>query len=1233
MMGRVPRFSVNSAFRVLSVLVVCAAQQAAAGPPGDVAAPPARNADSHPEVQRAYERLHVAVHEKDFEGFDEAVDALRKLGAASVAVPVLVDVLEQNEEFRWQAAFALGDFGADAKDAVPKVTALLKHPEESVREAAVYVLGNLGSAAKPAIPALVAAQDDSSKSVRDGAISALASVGPETIPHLVRALQHPDPYVRRRSADELGHMDVTDIAVTRSLEATLKDSDLSVRVTAAAALCDLRQSMEATIPVLIEGIDQENEALRRKAIWALEGLGPIANAARPALLKAILDWDDAGRFGVDALKAVGAGEATRDVDFFASALNSQEAGVRRRAVAALGNYRDISAVPVLARALKDTDPAVRVYAAEALYQFGPDAAPATSSLVAALSDRTEHETSGFHRWPNEVQSVNKLAGYALANIAQNAPDRAVPALAEALKSDDQEVHLAAARALRLAPEAEAAAPALAAALEDPSLEVAIAAARALQQFGAGARPALPGLLKHVNDEDPILRYEVCEAIWRTRSDNSEVLVRPLVGLLKIPKTPSDDPPYSDVRHDAAHLLGLIGEPAVPALSEALMHEDAQVRSLAAQALRSCGSPSLSALPVLLEVLKDPEPEVRGQAALALGRMGPEAKSAVPRLIRLLEDTNEQVSGRAAEALGRIGPEARGAVPALARTANDMRGELQRGMWGGLRRTPVRYDAAEALGRIGPEAVPAIPALVRLLRDKEEAVRFQAAEALASIGPGALPSLIDTLRSAPREARIGAAQAVEFLGSDAAPAVMALVAALDVTDVDLRHQATQALGAIGPAASDAIPALIELLDDDGQFLRTSADTGYQATVSEDASEALGKIGPAAIPALREALQGRSLHARVRAVQALHLIDPLDPSSLPFLVELLKNDRFLDDGQLEDVWFFGPADAAEILGKMGPAAELAVPVLTHALDRTADLQIAAALARIDPCHEQARQALLSALGGEEDFDYAAELIAEIGPSANWAIPHLLQAWRRAVADPEHDFEADSVVGALGAMGPGAVPALIEALNSTDYDSSEAAAEALSNMGSEASPAVPVLIKRLAGEHPDLFIQALRKIGPEASSAIPHLAQLPDLYADEAAQALANTGKASVPRLTAALRTQSLRWRSAAAQALGQIGPEAHEAIPALLAALHDPRMAVRAHSAEALGKIGTDTDRTVPALASALTDEYVEVRRRAAEALGLLGDDAKAAMPALNKALADEFQAVRLEAATAIERIEK
>jgi HEAT repeat protein len=305
---------------------------------------------------------------------------------------------------------------------------------------------------------------------------------------------------------------------------------------------------------------------------------------------------------------------------------------------------------------------------------------------------------------------------------------AVPAIIGVLGDESEDVRRAAAIVLGLLGEPAAEiVPVLTEALHDESRHVYMAAASALGWFGASAAEAVPALAGFLENE----HEETCQA--------------------------------------AAETLGLIGESAMPVLTEALNNKNEDRRKAAASGLGRVGAP---AVPALIKALGDESERVRSAAVFSLGVIGPAAAEAAPELIASLSDESESVRRTAAWALADIGSFAAAeAVSALANALTD-------------KNAGVRREVAKALGQVNAPAAETVPVLISVLSDENAEVKGAAIWSLGEIGKPAIPMLIDAL-------------------SDQRP--------------EVRAAAAKALGRIGPAAAGAVPALIDVLCDKNQLV--------------------------------------------------------------------------------------------------------------------------------------------------------------------------------------------------------------------------------------------------------------------------------------------------------------------------------------------------------------------------------------------------------------------------------
>ena len=236
-------------------------------------------------------------------------------------------------------------------------------------------------------------------------------------------------------------------------------------------------------------------------------------------------------------------------------------------------------------------------------------------------------------------------------------------------------------------------------------------------------------------------------------------------------------------------------------------------------------------------------------------------------------------------------------------------------------------------------------------------------------------------------------------------------------------------------------------------------------------------------------------------------------------------------------------------------------------------------------------------------AATALGRLGATAKGAVPELSQA-----LEDSHSGTRAAAAEALGRIGPDAVaalPNLVRLLKDSERLARAQAAFALGRFGLEAAPAVPALATVVLNDSQveirRLAAEALGQIGPEASGAA----------AESLGQALQKDTQAEV--------------RRAAALALGKIGTEAKSALPALLGALKDGDKFVRALALHTVAALAEESPLVVPAMATCLADEVAEVRLAAVDELGRLGPLAKPALAALRGVQKNDGRSIIRDAA--------
>jgi HEAT repeat protein len=199
------------------------------------------------------------------------------------AVPVLAAVLRAGgeTEARWRVIDALGQIGAEAREAGPELVPALEDPDPVVQRVAARTLEKLAPHVPDAVPALVKVFP------RVEAIRAVArygTKGEEAVPPLIGLLKHPDPEVRWNAARALGKLGPTgEPSIPALVAAMASDNDVLVREHAAEALGDIGPRAAVAVPDLVKALSDREAQVRRDAVRALGQMGPAAKDALSAV--------------------------------------------------------------------------------------------------------------------------------------------------------------------------------------------------------------------------------------------------------------------------------------------------------------------------------------------------------------------------------------------------------------------------------------------------------------------------------------------------------------------------------------------------------------------------------------------------------------------------------------------------------------------------------------------------------------------------------------------------------------------------------------------------------------------------------------------------------------------------------------------------------------------------------------------------------------------------------------
>jgi HEAT repeat protein len=375
-------------------------------------------------------------------------------------------------------------------------------------------------------------------------------------------------------------------------------------------------------------------------------------------------------------------------------------------------------------------------------------------------------------------------------------------------------------------------------------------------------------------------------------------------------------------------------PALRVAADALLEEDASIRRAAVQALGSMTTDATLALRLLGEALFDADSGVGHEAVTALGKKGPAAKAAVPELIGALSEASGANAADIAWVLGRMGADAKDAVPALIRVVEKDR------------YVNVRGEAIRALGRIGPAAKDAVPAIVARLTDFPGG-RRHAIKALVVLGRQAPEAVVPALAAALAKPHrgsnehddegnhLGALAVLVQLGQQGKAAVPVLSALLADRKAHpfLRVAAAEALWRVDGQTKVAVEALVKVLRES----TWSHGWGSQ-TPHGRAAEVLDRMGPAAkqaLPELEKLLKSADRHEQHAAAGALWSVGgPATAEAvLPVLITLLEAKDLRPPAN----WVSRSRHRPEVLqklGRMGPAAKKAVPLILRVMKEEED-----------------------------------------------------------------------------------------------------------------------------------------------------------------------------------------------------------------------------------------------------------------------------------------------------------
>lgn len=480
---------------------------------------------------------------------------------------------------------------------------------------------------------------------------------------------------------------------------------------------------------------------------------------------------------------------------------------------------------------------------------------------------------------------------------------------------------------------------------------------------------------------------------------------------------------------------------------------------------------------------------------------------------------------------------------------------------------IREEAIEVLIKIGAEARVALPKLAEIQeKDASPEVRRRAAVALWRLDGQAKPArdLLSAELKAPLPgARLRAAGLLRELGMPSRDLAPVALDSLHDPDPVVSGLASSLLNQLG---DDAVPAVVAVLPKASIAKRQTLVTFLQG---------LGPSCQPAVSALRDLLKDQDARARLASSRALLAMNPDDAVALAEIQNLLKaTDAVI---KLETAYA-----ALTLPHKLKALAPFYRSTLQTG-DAVSRGRAAEALWELDPKSlKDILPVLISLLRDQTGAAYpAVQTLMRIGRDAKDAIEELVNV----VKMNDYRIPPQTVVQALGRMGPDAVDPLLDLLRNPASQARGFVQTALATIGPDGiGKMAPALADR------DVFVRrtvfaAIAGFGPAAKQALPQLME--------------------------ALKESDATLRQLAIRIIGQIGPAADKAVPVLLEIVKNTTQPenTRALAALALAQIGPGARPALDELSKLLKDSSLAVRFRAAEAVLRAGGNRADAIPAM------------------------
>lgn len=673
------------------------------------------------------------------------IDKLAEIGP--LATPALPDLMAMLEKYP-HVANTLAAILWPSRQCLPELLQLIQSKDFDISIMAAKVLGDMGPAAREAVPKLIALLGliASNSKVYSDAIQKIGPPGPESVPELLQLLSHSVPTARETASEMLNkgnpkwrESDAAKEAVRRFD----RDARGSNGAGARWALGQFGPMASSSVPMLITFASDQYAG--PDAVRSLDQIDPnwvLRPEAQHLAEKLAIEISGPGAPRTDNLPlarriAAASTDAAKTAQFLLSAQNYATQIVGLEILESYGEQAR-QYVPVIAPMLANQH--VAPVAMRVLGKVDPNWINTDAAGITVARMAHDYVAGSYHTSANSTEA---WANWARDLILRLAPTNrhVVPAVLRAMHGASSGLQQRRERGSQLLAE--------------------------LKSMPVSAIPELCLMLAHEDSEvrnASLASLQKADANWR----QSQSII---ASIKEITKSLDDARAEPDIERLVA-ALGVIGSQANSATPILIKHLRSSP-SAVSKALSQI-DPKWYESPAAIEILEQAIKNLRAATAITLlknpqniiavlriiAAFGPAASHVLPTVQALVGHQLTAISAAAATAIGSMGPTGKKAAPLLIQRLTNLRTNMQAGGF-----ADEQLALITALNQLGSTTQNTVTVLSIYLYHRHPPIQAAAIETLGNCGPaakGSLPALKSIAKSGKAPVSTAAEEAIKLI---------------------------------------------------------------------------------------------------------------------------------------------------------------------------------------------------------------------------------------------------------------------------------------------------------------------------------------------------------------------------------------------------------------------------------------------------------------------------------------